>query len=67
MERQAISMWSAMRPQAPDESFILISLIMKMSSEPQHMCFLLSLPPQNDNILLMGEGRKGAQETALSL
>lgn len=31
------------------------------------MCSLLSLPPQDDNIVLMGEGREGAQETALSL
>lgn len=67
MGRQTISMWSAMHPQAPDELFILISLIMKMSSEPQHMCFLLSLPPQDDNIVLIGESREGAQETVLSL
>lgn len=24
------------------------------------MCFLLSLPDQDDNIVLMGEGRKGS-------
>lgn len=45
MGRQAISMWSAMCPQAPDpELFILISLIMKMSSELTYV--LSAIPPR---------------------
>lgn len=53
-----VSTSSPKHPQGPDELFIPISLIMQMSSEPKHM--LCALPQDGDNMVLMGEGRKGS-------